>query len=367
MAKNINLNTAKNEKNDEFYTLLSTIERECVHYREQFKGKVILCNCDDPYESNFFKYFAMNFNFLGLKKLIATCYDGSPVAGTQLSFFDDSDDAEKKAYMVEIDSIDDLNGDGIINLDDVELLLRKPGIVKKLLGNGDYSSKECLALLEEADIVVTNPPFSKWRKFVLDLVKYNKKFLIIGNINAVKYKEIFPLIKENKVWIGYEFNKTMEFIMPDDYELKGKAYIDDNNKKHGFVPACAWFTNLDVKKHHEEMILFKSYNPIEYPMFDNYRAINVNSTSDIPFDYFGVMGVPITVLDKYNPNQFEIIGRTGELEWAETECDFFNPPSEEIQSKYKKIDKTWRVQNGYFVVNGIPKTTYDRIFIRRKK
>ena len=259
---NEKLRKAKDSKNDEFYTSLFEIENEMKHYRSQFKDKVILCNCDDPYESNFFKYFAMNFNYLGLKKLIATCYNGSPVAYTQLSIFDldkETPREDRIAYKVEITHVDDLNGDGAIDLEDVEAMLQIPGMVERLKGNGDFESEECIALLKEADIIATNPPFSKFKEFLKCLYKYNKKFIIIGNMNAIHYKETFPLIKDNKLWTGVGFNKTMEFIMPDDYVMKGKAFIDEYGKKHGFVPAICWLTNLDLKKRHEEIILYKKY------------------------------------------------------------------------------------------------------------
>lgn len=315
MSRSNELSTAKKDKKDEFYTTLEDIELEMKNYRDQFKGKTIFCNCDDPYESNFFKYFAMNFNYLGLKKLIATCYDGSPFAGTQLSLFDfdnnQSEQKSKSAYKVEVTNIDDLNEDGAIDLQDVELLLKKPGVVKKLNGNGDFRSEECVDLLKEADIVITNPPFSLFREFVALLVEYNKKFLIIGNVNAITYKEIFPLIKNNKLWLGASIHSgDRKFYVPDDYPLNAAGCgTDKDGRRYIRVKGVRWFTNLDYKQRHEDLILYKKYygHEEDYPKYDNYDAINVDSTADIPCDYFEKMGVPITTLDKFNPDQFEIV------------------------------------------------------------
>ncbi len=309
---NENFTAARNAKKDEFYTQLVDIENELRHYREHFRNKVVLCNCDDPYESNFFKYFASNFNALGLKKLIATCYNGSPILGNELLLkFDDADDEPKKiAYKVEITEVKDENGDGRIDLADVRYLLQNDSNVLSILKeNGDFRSSECVKLLQEADVVVTNPPFSLFREYVAQLMKYNKKFLIIGNINAISYKEIFPLIKQNLIWTGPSITSgDRKFWVPDNYELKAAGCgIDENGRKYIRVKGVRWFTNLDHKKRHEELILFKTYNKDEYPKYDNYDAINVDVTNDIPCDYEGVMGVPITFMDKYCPEQFEII------------------------------------------------------------
>lgn len=310
MANNSNLRKADGAKNNEFYTQLIDIESELKHYRQHFFGKTILCNCDDPYESNFFKYFAMNFKHLGLKKLIATCYDSSPIAYTQLSLFGEGNtvfNVNRHAYKLEITEIFDFNGDGAIDLLDVESLLKNKKYIPTLLkGNGDFRSEECISLLKQADIVVTNPLFSLFREYVAQLMKYDKKFIIIGNVNAITYKEIFPLLKENKMWCGYNFNKTITFEVPPNYS---GTYRD--GKKYCKVPAITWFTNLEISKKHDELILYKKYNPEEYPKYDNYDAINVNKTTDIPYDYSGLMGVPITFLDKYNPEQFEIIDGIG--------------------------------------------------------
>lgn len=309
---NKNLSDAMRNKKDEFYTQLADIENELRHYRAHFRDKVVLCNCDDPYESNFFKYFALNFNSLGLRKLIATCYDGSPVSGQELSLFTFDDEGEDKriAYKVEITEVTDANGDGVVNLADVQYLLQNDRNVLSLLkGNGDFRSAECVELLKEADIVVTNPPFSLFREYVAQLVKYEKKFLIIGNMNAITYKEIFPLIKNNQLWMGPSITSgDRKFWVPDDYELRAAGCgIDETGRKFIRVKGVRWFTNLDHKKRHEDLILYRTYTPEEYPTYDNYDAINVDKTADIPADYDGVMGVPITFLDKYNPAQFEIV------------------------------------------------------------
>lgn len=308
---NKNLNQAKEAKKDEFYTQLTDIENELRHYREHFRDKVVLCNCDDPYESNFFKYFALNFNTLGLKKLIATCYDGSPVQGDELmlDFGDFTDEPKKIAYKVEITEVSDVNGDGVVNLADVQWLLQNDKNVLSLLkGSGDFRSSECTELLKEADIVCTNPPFSLFREYVAQLMKYDKKFLIIGSQNNVTYKEIFPLIKNNRVWLGIHAG-AQRFEVPKDFE-RGNTYIDLDGKKYAKFGNICWFTNLDHKRRHEELILWKLYNPEEYPKYDNYDAIDVKAINEIPCDYEGIMGVPVTFVDKYNPEQFIIIGIT---------------------------------------------------------
>ena len=281
---------------------MSDIENELVHYKDFFNGKTVFCNCDDPYESNFFKYFALNFNHLKLKKLIATCYDSSPVAGEQLSLFPD-----KHPYKIEITEVKDVNGDFAIDLTEVEYLLKNDKNVLKKLKSGDFRSEECINALKECDVVVTNPPFSLFREYVAQLVEYDKKFIIIGNQNAITYKEIFPLIKENKMWLGYKFG-DMAFTVPDYYEAREtRFWIDENGQKWRSLGNICWYTNIDTLKRHEDIILYKQYSPEEYPKYDNYDAIEVSKTADIPCDYDGIMGVPITFLDKYNPNQFEII------------------------------------------------------------
>ena len=320
---NKTLNDAKTAKKDEFYTQLVDIENELRHYREHFKGKTVFCNCDDPYESNFFKYFATNFNALGLKKLIATCYNGSPIQGNELMLkFDDVNEEPKKiAYKVEITEVTDVNGDGRIDLADVRYLLQNDkNVLAMLKENGDFRSCECIELLKEADIVVTNPPFSLFREYVAQLMKYEKKFLIIGNQNAITYKEIFPLIKNDKIWLGYK-SGDMAFRVPPTYEPRETRYWqDETGQKWRSMGNICWYTNLDHSKRHEELILYKTYNAEEYPQYDNYDAINVDKTADIPCDYFGAMGVPITFLDKYNPEQFEILGIANSARWIGYEC-----------------------------------------------
>lgn len=287
------------------------------HYKQHFRGKTVLCNCDDPYESNFFKYFAMNFNALELKKLIVTCYATSPVTGNefqcyidknnQLSFAPSANnipllqESGRKPYKVEITEITDENGDGRIDLADVEYLMRnKKNTLTLLDRDGDFRSDECVELLKEADIVVTNPPFSLFRDYMALLMKYNKQFVIIGKQNAITYREIFPLIKENKVWLGYN-NGHYWFKVPNSYEEKKTDFkIDENGQKWRRMCNICWFTNLDIKKRHEDMTLFRSYSSDKYPKYDNYDAIEVSKTADIPLDYLGYMGVPITFMQFRN-------------------------------------------------------------------
>ncbi len=303
------LDKAKRNKADEFYTQMPDIEAELRHYKEHFRGKVVLCNCDDPYESNFFKYFAMNFNYLGLKKLIATSYSDSPVAYGQLPLFEiqtlkNRPSAEKPACRIEITEVPDENADGAVDLTDVENLLKnRKNVFSFLEGDGDFRSAECVELLKEADIVVTNPPFSLFREYVAHLMEYDKKFVIIGNKNSITYKDIFQLIKSGDLWLGYRnINQDMWFIVPDYYPCE--KVVDGLRLKH--IMGC-WFTNLDTTKRHENLTLYKHYTPEEYPHYDNYDAINVDKVAEIPCDYDGAMGVPITFLDKYNPDQFEIV------------------------------------------------------------
>ncbi len=299
---------AKDAKKDEFYTKLDDIAKELKNYRPYFKDKVVFCNCDDPYESNFFKYFALNFNALGLKKLIATCYNGSPIAGDELPLIFEIEESEPKkiAYKVEITEVHDYNNDGAINLADVQYLIQnEKNVLSILKGNGSFDSPESIELLKEADIVVTNPPFSLFREFLSLLDKHGKQFIIIGNTNALTYKETFKMFQEDKIRTGYtNFNVGMFFQVPDTYE---KFHHIENGRKVVRVSTSCWFTNLPVSKHNEDLILYKHYTPEEYPTYDNYDAINVNTYTDIPCDYDGAIGVPITFLDKYNPNQFEIV------------------------------------------------------------
>lgn len=288
---NKDLNRAKKAKEDEFYTQLGDIEAELRHYTEYFRGKTVLCNCDDPRVSNFFRYFAYRFEQLGLKKLITTCYKNQDA-----ELFSEGV-SEQAVYLV---YEGDKNGDHVPNPEEIG--------IHPLQGNGDFRSEECIRLLEEADIVVTNPPFSLFREYVTQLIQYEKKFIIIGNQNAVTYKEIFHYIRNNQLWLGYKFG-NMEFRVPDHYQERAtRFWIDDQGKKWRSLGNICWFTNLDIAKRHEPLILYKSYTPEAYPHYDNYNAINVNKVVDIPFDYEGTMGVPITFLDKYNPVQFELIG-----------------------------------------------------------
>lgn len=313
------LNKAKKQKADEFYTQMVDIENELRNYKTQFRGKTIFCNCDDPYESNFFKYFAMNFNHLGLKKLIATCYVRSPIEGEQLSLENiknlkktklKSENGRKKhPHKIEILEVTDENQDGAVDLADVEILIKnKKNILTLLKGDGDFRSEECIELLKESDIVVTNPPFSLFREYVAQLINYKKKFLIIGNVNAITYKEIFKFIKTNKLWLGYNNGGTKWFRVPMEYETNTSTGIKiENGIKYFSAGNVNWFTNLEVKKHNEFLSFYRKYTPEEYPKYDNYDAIEVSKVADIPYDYDGIIGVPITFIDKYNPEQFEII------------------------------------------------------------
>lgn len=277
-ASNTSLHAAKRAKNDEFYTQLADIENELKHYKEHFRGKVVFCNCDDPDWSSFWVYFQEGFEHLGLAKLIATHYE----QGSQ-------------TYKLEFDGRRSADGKPIVRQTDLE-------------GDGDFRSTECVELLKQADIVVTNPPFSLFREYVSQLIEHKKKFVILGNNNAITYKEVFKLIRDNELWLGYGVNKTMEFRLAPDYARWSR--VDAKGNKYGKVPAISWFTNLPHKKRNEELILFRSYagNEHKYPKYDNYDAIEVSKVVDIPADYTGAMGVPITFLDKYNPEQFEIVG-----------------------------------------------------------
>ena len=306
---NKNLNAAKLAKKDEFYTQMADIERELQHYWPHFRDKTVLCNCDDPYESNFFKYFALRFNQLGLRKLVCTCYNGSPVQGNELLLHFEGFDNEpkKQAYKVEITEVGDYNGDGAEDLSDVRHLLQNDKNALSILRTGDFRSPECTALLQEADVVVTNPPFSLFREYIGQLMAYGKKFLIIGPQNAITYKEIFPLIKDNKIWLGYGFNAGNAYFHVPNAEKEYAVGVYDEKTQLVKFRNCHWFTNLEIPKRHEELDLVCRYSMGTYPVYDNYNAIEVSKVADIPCDYDGAMGVPITFLDKYNPDQFEII------------------------------------------------------------
>lgn len=315
MSKKESLAAATRAKEDEFYTQLTDIEKELRYYRKHFKGKTVLCNCDDPFESNFFKYFVLNFNRLGLEKLIATCYATSPISNRQLSLFDvlGGDESNKdKPYKAVVTKVYDATGDGGVDMLDVaELFKSGENQLTELAGDGDFRSEECLKLLDEADIVVTNPPFSLFREYVDTLMKYKKKFLIIGNSNAITYKEIFPLIQKNELWLGVTRTGTgsMWFAVPDEFpEKTGQKVVD--GIRFQTIGNSAWFTNLDIRKRHDNIILIRKYSKEDFPSYDNYDAIEVSKVKDIPYDYEGLMGVPITFLGKYNPDQFEILGMT---------------------------------------------------------
>jgi hypothetical protein len=314
MPGNSNLNNSARNKQDEFYTQLSLIESELRHYKRHFKDKVVFCNCDDPFESNFFKYFAMNFNSLGLKKLIATCYASSPIIYSQLNIFGDDivlskEENTRKPYKIEITEVTDENQDGRVDLADVEYLLRNRKNALTLLdGDGDFRSDECVELLKQSDIVITNPPFSLFRDYIAQLVEYNKDFLIIGNLNAVKYKEILPLFMTERIWLGNNSGHYW-FKVPESYEEKKTDFkIDENGQKWRRMGNICWYTNLDFEKRHEDMPIFRIYSPEDYPKYDNYDAIEVSRTADIPCDYYDIIGVPITFMTKHNPEQFSIVG-----------------------------------------------------------
>lgn len=326
---NKNLHKAKKQKNDEFYTMLSDIEKELVHYKNHFKDKIIYCNCDDPRFSNFWNYFHLNFEHLGLKKLISTHYNIG--CGTFKAVYCGGNDCDVSVY------------------DKYDLIE----------SNGDFRSDECIEILKESDIVVSNPPFSEFREYVAQLMKYEKKFIIWGNNNAITYKEFFPLMKDNRVWLGYTANKTCVFRLSNDYQKWDEKLTTQMNDghKYGKCPAISVFTNLDIDKRHEKLILYKKYNTEEYPTYDNYNAINVDKVSDIPCDYDGVMGVPITFLDKYNPEQFEIL-------WITQRNDDPYKTKKYTTAEFKNANDL--NARATILVNGIPKSVYARILIRKK-
>ncbi len=325
-VSNKRLSDAKKAKKDEFYTQLADIENELKHYTSQFHGKVVYCNCDDPYESNFFKYFAAKFNWLGLKKLIATSYFPSAIAGDQLPLFEIEGlkPEGKEPFRIEINEVRDFDSDGAIGLSDVEWLLRhNSNVASPLTKNGDFRSDECIELLKQADIVVTNPPFSLFREYVAQLMKYDKQFLILGDQNAITYKETFGYIKENRLWLGYDNGGTKWFQVPEDYNITTESRIKiENGVKYFSMGRIMWFTNLSTTKRHEDLVLYQTYkgNEGDYPKYDDYDIINVNKTFDIPLDYDGVMGVPITFIDKYNPKQFAVLGIANSARWIGHEC-----------------------------------------------
>lgn len=370
---NKNLNAAKTAKKDDFYTEMIDIERELQYYWRFFLGKIVFCNCDDPYESNFFKYFALHFNHLGLKKLICTCYNGSSVQGNELmiDFGDFSNEPKKIAYKVEITEVKDLNGDGAVDLSDVRYLLQNDKNVISILKTGDFRDPECLELLKEADIVVTNPPFSLFREYISQLFEYNKKFLILGNVNSIICKEIFPLVQENKIWFGPSISSgDRKFYVPDDYPLSASGCgVDENGRRYIRVKGVRWFTNLDHKKRHEDIDLVCRYSPEDYLHYENYDAIEISQTSDIPYDYDGIMGVPITFLDKYNPEQFEIIGSNSSTDLCKELG--VKPLGDDWIRRYRAAGGTGHntanmVRIVYNDFQGKPKVAFSRIFIRNK-
>ena len=356
-SSNNNLHKAKDSKKDEFYTQLSDIENELKHYKDHFKDKIVYCNCDDPRVSNFFQYFSFNFEALGLKKLITTCYKNQDA-----ELF--SQNESEQAVYLEYEG--DKNGNHVPDIEEIG--------IRSLSGDGDFRSAECIELLKQADIVVTNPPFSLFREYVAQLIKYEKKFIIIGNLNAVTYKDIFKLVKENKLWFGKSIHSgDREFRVPNDYPLNAAgSRTDDDGNKYIRVKGVRWYTNLDYLERHEDLLLFKEYTPEEYPTYDNYDAINVDVTKHIPKDYKGAMGVPITFLDKYNPDQFEIdtLG-IGEDNFTPTKRyeKFRDPITKKYISDKRDFLLYVRDSNGKYLtaddyrVNKI----YARIIIRNKK
>lgn len=363
-GKQASLNSAQRAKNDEFYTRLEDIEREVQHYRDQFRDKVVFLNCDDPYESDFFKYFAMSFNHLGLKKLIAVSYAGSPIVGSMLSLFDIAglEDAPlpKEPYKVEITEVPDINGDGAIDLVDVEQLLKTDAnTISMLEGDGSFDSPESIELLEQSDIVVTNPPFSLFRAFVALLFEYNKKFLILGNLNSVTAKEIWPLIQNDQMWLGVTRTGTgqMWFRVTDDAPDKTGQKIE-NGVRYQTVGSSAWYTNLDHSRRHEEIPLFRNYadDISKYATYANYDALDVSKVVDIPVDYDGPMGVPITYLGKHNPDQFEILGYSGGLAKPMAQ----SVPAGSVYSVGGPRFYVYESENTY-------RRLFDRVVIKRKK
>jgi hypothetical protein len=374
---NQGLGAARVARQDEFYTQYVDIQKEVEAYLEfdpgTFRDKVVYCNCDDPFESNFFKYFAANFTKLGLKKLVTTSYDGSPIAGAQLTLGEyDAGNGKRqkpKAIAVEIEEVKDINGDGATGIDDVKLFLeRNPHTRTPLAGGGDFRSPECIELLKEAHIVVTNPPFSLFREYIAQLVKYEKQFLIIGNVQAITYKETFPLIKANKLWMGATIHSgDREFRVPDHYPLNAAGWrVDENGVKFIRVKGVRWWTNLDHGRRHQELPLmtmaenlkFSKHKEIkgkaEYDRYVNYDAIEVPFTDAIPSDYDGAIGVPITFLDKYNPEQFDVLGSSRTL----------GVPISQVAKKgsYLPGGPRFYIDNG----DGRYRRMYDRIIIRHR-
>lgn len=394
MADNASLGAAKTAKNDEFYTQYSDIEAEMNAYVEYdpdvFRGKTILLPCDDPEWSNFTKYFASNFTRFGLKKLISTSY-AKGAGNRQLTLFEQEsplyDESKHDEHGKLFVLTHDTDGSGRVDMDDVEFM-------GYLEGDGDFRSAEVTALRDEADIIITNPPFSLFHDFMTWITGGGKKYIVLGNMNAIKYKEVFPLLIRDESWLGYKsLNNDMYFNVTEDYrdwlienKKEGSAYRIIDGVVMGRLASACWFTNIDHGKRHEPMLLDttahnlkfnkklqkkfqKDFGKVEYPFYANYDALEVPYTECIPSDFDGVMGVPITFMDRYNPDQFELLGMSGDLTWAKSECTFFTPPDEETQRACKACSKTWRVQKVYVDNDdGMPLIPiYDRLFIRRKK
>ena len=345
---NKGLNDAKKAKKDEFYTQLSDIENELRHYKEHFRGKTVLCNCDDPRVSNFFHYFAYQFEALGLKRLITTCYKN------QTPDLFSQHDCERAIWL---EYLGDKNGNRIPDPEEIG--------IRQLEGDGDFRSQECIELLKQADIIVTNPPFSLFREYVAQLVQYGKKFIIIGHQNAIKYKEIFPLIQANKLWLGYGFRGGATHFM-SKYEDVATA----GSHKAGMirVSGVVWFTNLEIKKRHEELILFRNYTPKAYPHYENYDAIDVSQTENIPCDYDGLMGVPISFMDKYNPEQFEIVGNACDTAWCRKAgiAPMGQDTINQLRQQGNMAHVTANMNSLYLVHDGKVILPYARVIIRRR-
>lgn len=345
-SNNSNLHKAKDSKKDEFYTQLEDIERELRYYRNHFKDKVVYCNCDDPRVSNFFHYFSYNFEKLGLKKLIATCYKNQDI---------DLFSTNKSEAAVYLEYTGDKNNNNVPDIEEIG--------VKELKGDGDFRSQESIELLKQADIVVTNPPFSLFREYVAQLIEYDKKFIIVGHQNAIGYRDIFQLFKENKIWLGYGFKGGAAHFINKHYE----DYATAGDHKDGMirVSGVTWFTNLDINKRHDDLILYRNYSEADYIKYENFDAINIDKTKDIPIDYKGYMGVPITFMDKYNPEQFEILG----LGIANHGLEIGVEPYKPEHKKYRKeVQKRGAVDGDlYMMINNEVVVPYSRIIIKNKR
>lgn len=346
MARVDAFNKGRMAKDDEFYTRYEDIQAELNHYEQYFEEKTVFCNCDDPFESNFCKFFLRNFNYLKLKRLICTSYTTSPVVGTQMTIWDLSGEPVQRGngYVMDISEVPMANGRGVSDDDIDKLLHSKKRGVKRLVGDGDFRSDECIEYLKQADIVCSNPPFSLWEPYVKQILEYKKSFLIIGRETNTTIKDVFSMFRDNKIWYGYTHAK--EFYRPDG-----------TIQKFGNV---AWFTNLDVTKRHESLVLYKSYDPTIYPHYYNYDGIDVEDIASIPKDYFGNMGVPNSFLNSYNPEQFVLIGLARDSE--EIPVDRSGYPER------KKLNPNTRPSHiGYYLPDGMPKEPFGRIIIRRKK